>query len=217
MGSTGAVHSTVPHLAHAADAAAKKLYDSCERRQLVVWLDNWYRKRFTTDPRHQDMSLNVSVLAVLHTCRMAPWSGHARLLDLVNKLPEAVKRLSMVHAAIHDSVRLINGSNFTTADIRVPLDVHRKSIRSLKWSPYVLSELSVGSQKDLISIVLDLDFLRQHSGHVLPLLVDMDIHYRLLKLLYGQSLAHLQIATKLQHIPLFYGVCLWERVSVCIL
>lgn len=41
----------------------------CRGCQVVLWLDNWYRPRFTTDPARQDCSLNVSVLAVLHVTR----------------------------------------------------------------------------------------------------------------------------------------------------
>ena len=40
LGNTGAVTKMVPHLASAASKAAMVLWDSCDDRQLVLWLDN---------------------------------------------------------------------------------------------------------------------------------------------------------------------------------
>ena len=53
-------------LKSASNAAACRLWDSVEDQQVVVWLDNWYRKRFGCDPSNNDMSLNVSAMAILH-------------------------------------------------------------------------------------------------------------------------------------------------------
>jgi hypothetical protein len=91
-------------------------------------------------------------------------------------------------------------------DIRVPLDVQRTEMRSLQWLPYMMTEETVSSQHDLLSILFDLKDLRLQTRRVLPLLVDMDIHYRVMKLIYGQSVQRWSFAASLVTTPLLYGV-----------
>jgi hypothetical protein len=173
----------------------------------VVWLDNWYRKRFTTDPRHNDMSLNVSVMAVLHISEIPMFPGYKSLRELVTGIPVVLNQLMKVAARVISGVQLVVESDLDVEFIRVPLDVHRQGMRSLQWTPYLLTEESVSSQKDLLSIILDLDVLQKQTRRALPLLVDMDIHYRLMKLIYGTSTAAFDMGKKMSLIPVMYGVC----------
>ena len=70
----------------------------------------------------------------------------------------------------------------------------------------MLTEESVSSQVDLMRILGDLNHLRVHSGGPLPVLVDMDIHYRLMKLMYCRSTSAFDFHNFLRHHPIFYGV-----------
>ena len=205
--STGAVAGNVPHLRTQAGEAALKLWQSCEDRQVVVWLNNWYRKRFGSDPVSNDMSLNLSVLALLHTTKLPNFPGHLSLSDVMVNATLVVRRLMNTFERIRDGVRAVNESDMQPQNIRVPLDVQRKGIRSLQWLPYLLTEETVSSQRDLVGILADLDSLRIHTRHVLPLLVDMDIHYRVMKVMYGQSTMRWNYAEHLSMTPVLYGVC----------
>ena len=83
---------------------------------------------------------------------------------------------------------------------------YRTSMISPPWSPFLLTEHTVSSQSDLVHIVLDLDDIRRHSKRCVPLLLDMDIHYRLLKMLYGVGLKEYRMKEKLQTFPFCYGI-----------
>jgi hypothetical protein len=190
----------------AACAAAKELWESTKDHQLVVWLDNWYRRRYGTDPQG-DMSLNVSALAVLHITEIPVFPGHLSLRSLVDAVPQRVAALLRAYGRMHAGVAAVNAEPLQPAWLRVPLDVHRTGMRSLQWLPYQLTEYTVSSQADLLQILHDLHELQSHTQRVLPLLVDMDIHYRLMKLVYGQSLVNFDYGHTLSMIPVLYGVC----------
>ena len=206
LGDTGAVAKKLPHLATAAAEAATKLWESCDDTQVIVWLDNWYRKRFGSDPRHNDMSLNVSVVAVLHIPDIPLFPGYFSLREIASRISVIAIQLSKVATRINSGVATVNSDDLQCDWIRVPLDVHRTGMRSLQWTPYLLTEYTVSSQCDLLQILDDLDSLQQHTKRVLPLLVDMDIHYRVMKLIYGVSTSSFDMGKKLSLRPVMYGV-----------
>ena len=86
-------------------------------------------------------------------------------------------------------------------------------MRSLQWLPYALMEQTVSSQRDLLAILADLDTLRVQSRMTLPLLVDMDIHCRIMKLLYGQSAVKWNYSLHLVQSPVLYGVYRFTHLS----
>ena len=178
----------------------------CERRQVVVWLDNWYRKRYGSDPLSNDMSLNLSVMAVLHTTALPTFPGHLMLNQLFDGVCGVVQVLLDAFPAIRRGVAVVNEKDLQPEWIRVPLDVQRCDMRSLQWLPYALTEQTVSSQRDLLAILADLDGLRVQSRMTLPLLVDMDIHYRIMKLLYGQTSVGWNYSAHLVQTPVLYGV-----------
>ena len=119
-------------------------------RQVILWLDNWYRKRFSSDPQHNDMSLNVSVLAVLHITEIPVFPGYVTLQTMVNAVPSVSRALTQALRRVHGGVRTVNEEPLQTEWIRVPLDVQRTNMRSLQWLPCQLTELTAGSQRDLL-------------------------------------------------------------------
>ena len=53
----------------------------------------------------------------------------------------------------------------------------------------VLSELQVGKNEDLLALLANIRVTQRLTGHSLVLLSDENIHYRIAKMLYGESLA----------------------------
>ena len=174
--------------------------------QVVVWLDNWYKRSYGTTPGQTDKSLNVSVMGVLHTEALSPFPGYPQLQALFASLPSVVRRLQAAYARVHDGAALVASEEVDPTWIRVPLDIQRTDMRSLQWLPYLLTDQIVGSQKDLLGILGDLAMLRTQTGRVLPLLVDMDVHYRVMKILYGVSTSPWDYATTIARTPVLYGV-----------
>lgn len=206
LGPTGAVRSTVENLEVAAGRAAVKLWDSCGDHQVVVWLDNWYRKRFGTDPSQVNMSLNVSVLAVLHIPEVPIFQGQKSLGEILASIPRIVVDLTRSLSRLLSGIKTINEEEIQAHMIRVPLDIHREGMRSLQWSPYLLTENSVSNQADLLQILHDLRDLQRHTRRPLPLLVDMDLHYRVMKFMYGVSTSEFAMSKKMSMTPVLFGV-----------
>ena len=207
FGGTGAVMKTVPNLHAEACKTASTVWESCRNHQLVVWVDNWYRRRFGTDPLQSDQSLNISALAVLHIPEVPQFGGQLTLADVVSGVDAAASALVASYARVHAGVNLVTTTDLQPDFVRVPLDVHRTGMRSLQWRPYLLTEFSVSSQGDLLHILDELAVLQRHSRRPLPMLVDMDIHYRVCKLMYGQSLSDYDYTRSLSMTPVLYGVC----------
>lgn len=210
LGSTGTVARNLPSLKSEASAAMRKLWDSMADVQVVVWLDNWYRRRFGSDPDHNDMSLNVSAMAVLHIPAIPVFPGYLSLERVMRGLPAVVKLLMEAVPRLHGGVAAVTEEDMRREWIRVPLDVQRTNMRSLQWLPYLLTEETVGTQVDLLSILDGLKTVHDQTRRAVPLLVDMDIHYRILKLLYGSGLAAFDYSRYLRLTPIVYGLCLGQ-------
>lgn len=206
LGNTGAVARNMPTLRAAADEAAVKLWVSMLGRQIVLWLDNWYRRRFSCDPQRNDMSLNVSAMAVLHITSIPLFPGYPCLGDVLDNVSNVAGRIAAASARLIGGVDMIVGEGLRPEWIRVPLDVHREGMRSLQWLPYILTEESVSSQLDLLSILESIRSLHNQTRRVVPLLVDMDIHYRILKLIYGSGNVDRDFTRSMSQTPVLYGV-----------
>ena len=209
LGPTGAVSSSAPRLSTQANECAQRLWESCRGVQVIVWVDNWFRKRFGTNPRQSDMCLNVSVVTVLHIPKIPIVPGYMTLGEVVLALPNCAIQLTKVPSRVLQGVSSVLEVDMEPEWIRVPLDIHRQGMRSLQWMPYFLTERTIGSQLDLVHILLEVGDLQEHSKHVLPILLDMDPHYRIMKLLYGSSASRFNVPKLLSMHPLFYGV--WQE------
>ena len=94
--------------------------------------------------------------------------------------------------------------------------------RSAQMRLLVLLGYSFQASSCTIQIVFDTHDLQQHSGRALPLLLDMDLHYRILKLIYSTSYVEFDLPRRLNRVPLIYGICSqellllkWEFCIVC--
>ena len=95
-------------------------------------MDNFYRKRFGTDPVSNDMSVNVSVLALLHVTPIRPFERHRSLQNLVDEVPLLAARLTRVEAQLRSKVVQLAATQLDGAHIRVPLDIPRQGVHSSK-------------------------------------------------------------------------------------
>lgn len=207
LASTGVVNKNVPSLKSASSTAALNLWKSIEDRQVVVWLDNWYRKRFSCDPINNDMSLNVSAMALLHVTEIPIFPGYLSLGAVVDGISSVARLLACAAPRLRAGVDLILENDLQREWIRVPLDVQRTAMRSLQWLPYVLTEETVSNQLDLLSILQSLQAVHNQTRRAVPLLVDMDIHYRILKLIYGSATSSFDFGRSMSFSPILYGVC----------
>ena len=201
-----------------ASVAAQDLLNAIQGKQCLVWLDNWYWERYTQDPAHPNLSHNVTALAVLPLCGMPgsnlttrqsslpDFRGHLQPSLVVNMLPQVATQMADSLSLLLASVTRLGTASIPVQHVRVPLDVMRTRVRSLGWRPLCLSPLSVGFNDDLLQLMNLVKDFQVESEHVLPLLVDENIHYRLVKLMYGKTYSQWDVASWLKKIPLLYGI-----------
>jgi hypothetical protein len=165
---TGTVSIAVPNLKRLAVEKTKKLWSHSRGRQTVVWLDNWYRKRFGSDPELNNMTLNVSVFAVLHITDILWFGGHLTLRQVIEGIARNAAELVVAQTRLASNAKQIADQNIEAACIRVPLDVPREGVRALQWLPFKLAREKVGNNKDLLVLIDSLSAFRVHSTKCLP-------------------------------------------------
>ena len=136
-------------------------------KQVVVQFDNWYCTRYYSDPVRRDCCLNVTAMSVLRTTTIAMYPGFPTLDDLPQCIPQIAQTIV---ASFRESPRAVDALRRDPPEaqyVRVPLDVHGDSIRSLQWYPLTL---------DIVEQCLA---IKVHTRHVMPLLMDENIFYRL--------------------------------------
>ena len=65
IGYSGAVQVAIPSLRQRAEEVKQALWQDLVGRDVVMWLDNWYLQRYTTNPDKPVLSQDVTAMAVL--------------------------------------------------------------------------------------------------------------------------------------------------------
>ena len=95
-----------------------------------------------------------------------------------------------------------------TGNVRAPLDVRRdtRTVQARVWRPFALSKEKVNGGVGLLNLLQFAKDRAQQTNRVLPLLVDKNIQYRILKLLYGANNQRWNMRAYLRYVPVVYGV-----------
>ena len=64
----------------------RKLWRSIVRRDIVMWVDNWWHAQFPANPVKPNVCLDVTAIAVLHTIPLPHFLRHPSLRDLVDRV-----------------------------------------------------------------------------------------------------------------------------------
>ena len=90
----GLARYSAPSLKEKAAVRLQTTWNKIHQQWVVLWMDNWYNKQFTTNPDKNDKSLNATALAVL-LLKDAPryWHGHPSLEELERRVPVVARML----------------------------------------------------------------------------------------------------------------------------
>ena len=210
----GMVPPAVPSLADRAQAAVQQRWAAMRDQDVVLWVDNWYLRRFATDPLTPDLSLNLTAMGVLllagprdtRSTRVLEYPGHMTPSSLVGVLDTTAYQIVVALDRLTTAVETVVEADLEYGDIRVPLDVVRTQVRSVQWQPLALSESRVSDNVGLLEVAAAAVEVQKQTRRVLPLLVDEKIHYSLCKRLYAQRWQAWDMAGLLHRVPLVYGV-----------
>ena len=197
------------------------LWAEMAHRPVVLWYDNFFKRLYHATPRDPMVSFNTTVMAVMRPQVAAPrrpgdplrlpeFEGYPSVEQLWQRHLELAEELTALATdRLPALLNAISAAPLRPEEFRVPLDVPRDQARAPVWRPFSLSSDVVSSQVGMLRV---LRFLRDGVlPHVapqpcLPLLVDENLWYRQLKLVYGREAQQWDAATALGQLPPLYGV-----------
>ena len=173
---------------------ARDLCDLVKQFQRIVWFDNFYRRRFAPSPYSPERSLNCTAMAFSQLRGdLDIFPGYPQLDVLMQRLPVVAPLLDSFLGLCDATKTLLQGPN-EAKDIRAPLECRETSVHSFQWKPFFLTDLTTGSQRDLVALVHLLVEVQQQSNKMLPIVMAENIHYRLCKMMYSKSYAQYNLA-----------------------
>ena len=193
-------------------------WNEIHQQWVVLWMDKWYNKQFTTNPDKNDKSLNATELAVL-LLRDAPryWHGHPSLEEVERRVAVVARMLGNTERTF---ARIPRDLGFASTrpvvrNIRVPLDIIRPvPAKRPHWGPLGLSKDKVSGNVSLLNLLPFTRDLAQHTRPVLPVLCDENIHYRICKMMYGEKTTSWNVRLFLRSHPVLYGF--WRAYKFCV-
>ena len=136
------------------------------------------------------------------------------LKEMYGKVKTVAAAIVAMHRGFVNSARDLELKNLTYEDIRVPCDVRRKGVLAAEWIPHDVREGNIGSLEGLILGLTMARDLQRSRGVVLPVLSDVNIFYRGLKIMYGANFADQNVRGALNDVPMLFGV--WHAYAHCV-
>ena len=159
-----------------------------EKRQVCVWIDNYFIKRYGMHPKIQDHYQNCTVLCVVEMfCRLPCFRGHPTidlLIGSIGNVAAAVGRMTRSFRRIVGDLGLFADRPSLIPSIRAPLAAVRDTVPNPGWRPLLLTIHQVSSYKGLVELLGYIASLSNHTHPIVPILVDENIDKRCLRLLY---------------------------------
>ena len=206
---SGLARYSAPSLKEKAAVRLQTTWNKIHQQSVVLWMDNWYNKQFTTNPDKNHKSVNATALAVL-LLKDAPryWHGHPSLEELERRVTVVARMLgntSETFACILRDLRFAS-TRPVVRYIRAPLDIIRPvPAKRPQWRPLCLSKEEVSGNVSLLNVLQFTRDLAQHTRPVVPVLCDENIHYRICKMMYGEKTTGWNVRLFLRSHPILYG------------
>ena len=166
----------------------RKLWRSIVRRDVVVWLDNWWHAQFRANPVKPDTCLDVTAIAVLHTTPLPLFLGHPSVQDLVDRADTLPVAFVQLHREMSKVCTDLCNAPISQRTMRAPLYIAREAGRQqLFWKQHSIYEFRTGQNQELLDVLDMLRSTQPHCQNPMALLVDCNMHYRVLKFLYSRA------------------------------
>ena len=182
------------------------LWNSLRNSSIVLWVDNFNRFRYGTNPMRVNLSFDASVFAVMHVPLKPAFPGYPSLRDLVGGFRNCYEKLFRVFGKLQRECMHVLQRDLSRSTVRVPLDKHRKGVISLPWMPLLLDSMNAASSKGLVQILATCLKIAQHACGDVPVLMDVNPYWRIMKLLYSRSTIAYNVHNSLHRIPPLFGI-----------
>ena len=215
---SGLARYCAPSVKEKAAVRLQTTWNKIHQQWVVLWMDNWYNKQFTTNPDKNDKSLNATALAVL-LLRDAPryWHGHPSLEELERRVPVVARMLGNTEGTFARILRNLGlaSKRPVVRNIRAPLDIIRSvPAKRPHWRAPCLTKEKVSGNVSLLNLLQFTRDLAQHTQPVVPVLCDENIHYRICKMMYCEKTTGWNVRLFLRSHPILYGF--WHAYKFCV-
>ena len=137
---------------------------------------------------------------------LPPYPGLSSVPHLDVRGSSWAAELVRYHALFWEQIAAVTERDVGLDDFRVPLDLVRGPVQSVQWFPLLLTGKAVQRNESLVELLGMFSVVRDHSRFPMPLLVDLDVWYRLVKLSFGVQTQRWDVAGLLRTMPPLYGV-----------
>ena len=179
---------TTARLRSRAAEQMKKVVETLRGTSAVMWVDNYYRPRLVLNPAVDHPTLNCTAMAVLNTTQLPRCPGLVPFAQWDPAREALVRALGNQWQLLHKEINRFHAFKLKgELRVRVPLDLVRdQDVLSLQWTPFSLNGDAVGIQVGLLRTLRFCQHVASLARCPMPLLMDVDLHWRCLKLAYGE-------------------------------
>ena len=174
---------------------------------IMVWVDNLFRMDASYNPMTRGHHFQAAVVSFLCTPKLPPAPALFSIPTMYNNRKAVAAMLRRWHPRMMKLIGDAASFSRCSGNVRVPLDHQRESVESLQWTPISINEHLVQSGHSMVDGLQFVRFLMGLSGRTpCPLLVDVDVWYRLIGIVYGQRTQEWDMRAFLQDTPPLFGV-----------
>jgi hypothetical protein len=150
-------------------------------------------------------NLNATVVSVLHCPSLPRALPLPSVPALTQQRYATARHVYQAQFVFQSQLADLGGRGMDTTDVRVPLDVRRQWVRSLQWRPLSVNEHRVQNNADLVDLMGFVRYVGRHTARPAPLLLDINIYYRMMKMCYGEKMLRWDVPYALRHHPPLFG------------
>ena len=206
---SGLARYSAPSLKEKAAVRLQTTWNKIHQQWVVLLMDNWYNKQFTTNPDKNNKSLNATALSVF-LLKDAPryWHGHPSLEELERRVSVVARMLGNTEGTFARILRDLGFASMrpVVRNIRAALDIIRPvPTKRPHWRPLCLGKERGSGNVSLLNLLQFTRDLAQHTRPVVPVLCDENIHYRICKMMYGEKKKGWNVRLFLRSQAILYG------------
>ena len=184
-----------------------------------MWVDNFDVCRFKKSPEgSRDVGFHCTAISIVPGLSLRiPLQGWPSFKDLARGVNPVIQEYEAgVRKFLQGPADLIyRGGRKLYEEVRCPLDVRRKNPTHVPWYPKNLINHNVTSNAGLVAVLQHIAEYRRPIGQAtLPVLMDINIFWRVMKLTYHRSTPGVALRPALSRICPLFG--LWHAYKQCI-
>ena len=183
----------------------------------LVWIDNFNKFRYGRNVNEErNHCINGTVMAILplKSCEAQLWSGWMSLSRMFLGLRDVDSKVLRATTVLANEVKTLKQTPLQYDAVRAPCDVRRLGATNLPWWPWSVHGDNVGSTEGLLRVLLRVVDAQRQLKKLVPILVDINVYYRVMKLLYNPKLLQVNVRGALTEHPLLFG--LWHAYAHCL-